>query len=181
MKPTLLQRHPSTSSSVPTPWVRVARAGEILRMTFRIPGDTSMVRLPSPNDALVKQSEDRRANRLWEQTCFECFVLPGGGCAYLEFNFSPSLEWAAYEFDNYRENMRDADVVCPAIIATAWSNRFELSAQVSLPETWNDQAWRVGLAAVIQEKSGNKSYWALAHPATKPDFHHPDSFVHELP
>jgi hypothetical protein len=33
---------------------------------------------------------------------------------------------------------------------------------------------------VIEETNGNKSYWALAHPAGKPDFHHADGFAYEL-
>jgi hypothetical protein len=27
-----------------------------------------------------------------------------------------------------------------------------------------DGGWRIGLAAVIEDTSGHKSYWALAHP-----------------
>ena len=40
--------------------------------------------------------------------------------------------------------------------------------------------WRLGLSAVIEDISGRKSYWALMHPAGKPDFHDADSFVHEF-
>jgi hypothetical protein len=36
-------------------------------------------------------------------------------------------------------------------------------------------AWRIGLAAVIEDTSGHKSYWALVHPPGKADFHHSDS------
>ena len=36
--------------------------------------------------------------------------------------------------------------------------------------------WR----AVIEDKARVLSYWALKHPAEKPDFHHADSFVVEL-
>jgi hypothetical protein len=43
-----------------------------------------------------------------------------------------------------------------------------------------DRAWRIGLAAVIEETSGRKSYWALAHPLGKADFHHSDSFALEF-
>ena len=32
---------------------------------------------------------------------------------------------------------------------------------------------RYGLTAVLEEAGGVKSYWALAHPAEKPDFHDP--------
>ena len=180
-KPVLLRKHPGTPATVPTPWVRFGRDGNILRVTFRIPGDTSMVQFPARIEQSVKQSERRRADRLWEHTCFECFVRRDGEAGYLEFNFSPSQEWAAYRLDDYREGMRNAEVECPAVVATAWRNRFELSAMLILPAEWRDGAWRLNLAAVIEEKDGTKSYWALAHPPGEPDFHHPDCFALELP
>jgi hypothetical protein len=30
---------------------------------------------------------------------------------------------------------------------------------------------------VIEDDQGRISYWALAHPASKPDFHHRDGFA----
>lgn len=36
---------------------------------------------------------------------------------------------------------------------------------------------KISLAAVIEEKDGIKSYWALAHPAGGPNFHHPACFT----
>jgi hypothetical protein len=33
---------------------------------------------------------------------------------------------------------------------------------------------------VIEDMTGEFSYWALAHPPGKPDFHHSDCFAHEL-
>ena len=41
--------------------------------------------------------------------------------------------------------------------------------------------WQVGLSAVIEAKDGSRSYWALAHPPGKPDFHHRDCFALRLP
>jgi hypothetical protein len=35
--------------------------------------------------------------------------------------------------------------------------------------------------AVIEEEGGALSYWALAHPADKPDFHDPACFTATLP
>ena len=41
---------------------------------------------------------------------------------------------------------------------------------------------QLGLSAVLEEKDGTKSYWALAHPpGDKPDFHDPDCFAAQLP
>jgi len=44
----------------------------------------------------------------------------------------------------------------------------------------SDGPWRLGLAAVIEEASGHKSYWALAHPPGNADLHHSDSFTLEF-
>jgi hypothetical protein len=39
----------------------------------------------------------------------------------------------------------------------------------------------MGISAILVERDGRKSYWALAHPPGEPDFHHPDCFALELP
>ena len=39
---------------------------------------------------------------------------------------------------------------------------------------------RLALAAVLEDQQGALSYWALAHPPGKPDFHHPVGFTLEL-
>ncbi len=60
------------------------------------------------------------------------------------------------------------------------------SSQYALTACLDDAAFGWGgrtlaaITAVIEEADGTKSYWALAHPAEKPDFHHPDGFVLEL-
>jgi hypothetical protein len=40
--------------------------------------------------------------------------------------------------------------------------------------------WELGLSAVLEENDGTKSYWALAHPGDKPDFHAPGCFAARL-
>ncbi len=149
-------------------------------MTFRIPGDTSEIALPATIKPDVKQNADLRADGLWERTCFEVFLRPSNGPSYVEFNFSPSGEWAAYSFDGYRRGMRNADVDTPAIVSTDWNNRFELSARIALPK-WARNQWAANFSAVIDGRDGTKSYWALAHPAGAPDFHDPSCFVARLP
>jgi hypothetical protein len=41
-------------------------------------------------------------------------------------------------------------------------------------------ARQLGVAAMIEETNGRRSYWALAHPPGKPDFHHADCFAHKF-
>lgn len=126
-----------------------------------------------------------RAQELWEHTCFEVFVRAPPSTAYYEFNFAPSRQWAAYRFSAYRREMSVADDVgAPRIEAQSRGELYELrvslelGALTSLP---SDAAWHLALSAVIEETSGRKSFWALAHPPGKPDFHHPDCFACELP
>ena len=47
-------------------------------------------------------------------------------------------------------------------------------------ELARQEKWQLGLSAVIEELNGHKSYWALAHPPGKPDFHHSDCFTYEF-
>ena len=124
-----------------------------------------------------------RTDELWRHTCFEAFVKTLSVDGYSEFNFAPSTQWAAYRFDAYRSGMRPAsDVNVPYIKVTSNRSGFELQVTLDgMADLPRDAPWRLGLSAVIEEASGAKSYWALAHPPGKPDFHHADCFVLEVP
>ncbi len=134
---------------------------------------------PATRFVLPQAAEHARKDELWRTTCFEAFLRPSGGEAYQEWNFAPSGEWAAYDFTGYREDMRNAEVGSPPYIRmednlTWWT----LGATIAVP---SGCAWHLGLSAILEEQDGTKSYWALAHPSDKPDFHHPDCFVAKLP
>ena len=122
-----------------------------------------------------------RTDELWRHTCFEVFVQASPGTAYYEFNFAPSTQWAAYRFDSYRSGMRAAaDISAPRVEVNTTPECYALRASLDLARFPRDGRWRLGLSAVIEETSGRKSYWALAHPPGKADFHHADCFTHEL-
>ena len=125
-----------------------------------------------------------RADQLWQHTCFEAFLRAASSAAYYEFNVAPSMQWAAYRFSAYRRGMSAAALMHPPRIeARSTNERYELRASMELeglPELPSSAPWRLGLSAVIEEAGGAKSYWALAHPPGKPDFHHGDSFVGDL-
>ena len=165
--------HPDTpSAAVDRIDVAVARpqpGGLALRYT--VAGRIAQVRLAPP-------SEPGRTDELWRTTCFEAFVEASPGAGYYEFNLSPSSKWAAYHFTDYREGMALAEVSPPAIITGANATHIDVDALVYLMA--NDEPWQLALTAVIEEASGAKSYWALKHPAGKPDFHHDDGFALEL-
>ena len=132
-------------------------------------------------DGLLLPAEQppTRADGLWKATCFELFVKPAQLDRYFEFNFSPSFQWAAYDFSGYRAGKRDRPTHDPEIWTSLTGDHFFLAVE-ALPELPATQL-KIGLSAVIEEADGTISYWALAHPPGDPDFHHPDCFTLELP
>jgi len=152
-------------------------ANGLLRLNLRLKADLSQLQVPPA-------AAPARADGLWRHTCFEAFIAAPGSPAYCELNFSPSGEWAAYAFTGYRTGMTPLHL--PAAPAARWhrdSTKLELEVALRPGELLPGAdaiPLRVGLCAVIEEQSGTISYWALWHPAGKPDFHHPDGFVLEL-
>jgi MOSC domain-containing protein YiiM len=76
------------------------------------------------------------------------------------------------------------ELSAPAVTIALDDNGLELNVSLALDRLTGlpaDKRWRLGLSAVIEETSGRKSCWALAHPPGKPDFHHSDCFVLWLP
>jgi hypothetical protein len=158
-----LSPHPDTpSAAIQALEVEVGRLDpDALSLTYRLRGDIARVRLASP-------AAPARTDALWRTTCFEAFLKPEGGEGYLELNFAPSSQWAAYVFTGYREGMAPLDVPAPSIVLTADADVLELVVTVrGLPPG----PCRLALSAVIEEAGGAKSYWALAHRAERADFH----------
>jgi len=135
----------------------------------------------APADRFVIRplSEPWRADELWQTTCFEAFLKAADEDRYREWNFAPTGNWAAYDFSGYREDMQKAEVDKAPYIRmednfTWWSVGATIAVEA-------DRIWQLGLSAVIEEKDGTKSYWALAHSdSDKPDFHSADCFTAKL-
>ena len=150
-----------------------------LAFTYALKGDLMRLRIPLPQPLL-------RANRLWQHTCFEAFVALKGKPEYHEFNFAPSGQWAAYSFQRYRKRTplgNDIPAPAPKITVRNLANGLDLDAIVrldSLPITQPGACLQLALSAVIEDKNGMLSYWALKHPPGKPDFHYRDAFALDL-
>ena len=69
----------------------------------------------------------------------------------------------------------------PAVQVDARPGRLALSVTLELSGLGSPAVeLRLALAAVLEDQQGALSYWALAHPPGKPDFHHPAGFTLEL-
>lgn len=145
-----------------------------LHLRWRLEAAMALVRLPAP----VVPSP---ADELWQHSCFEAFIRTAGAAGYCELNFAPSGAWAAYRFAGYRAGMQPLGLQTPP--KTRWQqsdSRLELAVTLPLPGLMPEvqgSSLRLGMAAVVEEATGAHSYWALRHPAGRPDFHHLDGFA----
>jgi hypothetical protein len=155
--------------------VKLARPSQDhLALAFRLEAQLEALRLPEPRAPL-------RTDGLWRHSCFEAFIGNAGGGDYWEYNFSPSGAWAAYHFTAYREGMAPLmKGAPPQVTQKIGGDTFELHVTLDLSWLARSSAGvglRLGLAAVLEDRAHGLTYWALKHPAGKPDFHHADSFV----
>jgi hypothetical protein len=137
-----------------------------LRLCWRVEGAQALVLPPAAGTD--------RADGLWQTTCFEVFVRADDGGAYVEWNLSPSGRWNAYDFAAYREGMAPK----PLPHGPKTSVRFDngdaaLVFEAALPLAGAlPPPCRLGISAMLEERGGIKSYWALAHATGgAPDFH----------
>ncbi|MGY6551846.1 MAG: hypothetical protein ACXIT4_08115 [Erythrobacter sp.] len=128
---------------------------------FRLDGRIGAIILPEAGPSV-------RTDNLWKTTCFEIFWQPLGGTFYREFNLSPSGRWAAYDFDGFREGMRDAPVDAIALSCSHSDTELVLKASIAADLPAPAQ---VALNAIVEHPDGAMQFWALAFGPGKPEFH----------
>ena len=155
------------------------KSGGKLELVYRLNGELEALLIP-------ELSNPSRADELWKHTCFEIFILKADAPGYVEFNFAPTGQWAAYSFRSRRSGMRNVVQVGEAPIGTMMFGRqFVLKAELDLSGVEGlppaDAPLRAAISTVIEAADGRKAYWAVQHPEGNPDFHAPEGFVIDLP
>jgi hypothetical protein len=129
------------------------------RATFIAHGDIARIAVPVV-------ATPGRFDNLWKTTCFEIF-WSHDGTSYREFNLSPSTRWACYDFDAYREGMRDAPAeVEISVEVTEDTLRLDAIIRSYLPVPAT-----VALNGIIEDADGVNRFWALAFRPGAPEFH----------
>ncbi len=149
----------------------------LLSLDYRLSGDIGDVVIPPPS------VNPQRRDELWKRTCFELFLAIPKLPQYWEFNFSPSGDWNLYRMDEYRRLgfREEASIQRLQVQAQKAAGGFVLNATVDLnPVLQPSDLVDAGIAAILQTKDGNETYWALTHPAPQADFHLRESFVLRL-
>jgi hypothetical protein len=145
-------------------------------LSFRIKDGLSFIDLGSstPNK--------ERVIKLWEKTCFE-FFLKNSADEYVEFNFSPCFEWNCFYFKKTGDPLAEWEKMNrPETQILLSIDHFflmvELKKELFPPGFFNQNTeLSVGITSVLKNKSGQLSYWALAHSDTRPNFHDFRSFI----
>ena len=184
-----LRPHPTTrpleagTDGVPT---RVSAVGMLLATMYATPDGMAVFEFKLEDTALdgvrvPLAAKPGPADELWKHTCFEVFIGIKGEPGYREFNFSPSGQWAAYEFRAERERNDDFRLAAaPQLRFEHDGNEAWLEARLpegTLPPAAPGTEFELGLAAVIERADGELEYWAVQHSPGAPDFHVRDTFV----
>jgi hypothetical protein len=156
-------------------------------LSSRVPTDMESLVLSDPSEPMMR----KRRDELWKSTCLEIFVGSSQGAGYLELNMAPSGDWNLYAFDQYRTAMRPAQNPHPPLVKmvrSASGDAIEFHGSLKkaadsqgknpcdIHELLSSPGLVMGATAVLEYKTGEREYWALAHAGEKPDFHLRESF-----
>ena len=160
---------------------------------FTLAGETALLRyvVGGPWHTLVlaaKSAKPAFTPNLWQITCFEFFLAREGGLDYLEFNFSPSGDYAWHLFDDYRHHtkcdpppsfaplvtLEEVDQGAAELVLCA---RFSMRTAAALLGGTTKDRFLINIAAVTLAKDGSLNHFALSHPAGRADFHRRECFI----
>ena len=153
---------------------RITRDRNLLTVHYSLSGKLEEIRFPEP------ARQPARRDELWLATCFEFFLAVPDQPEYYEFNLSASGDWNAFCMDAYRrvgfrheERIQDLQLRIKLI-----TNCFTLDGIVDISPLFHKETpIQAGITSVIQTSDGNETYWALAHPNPRADFHLRESFI----
>ncbi|MEI7664734.1 MAG: DOMON-like domain-containing protein [Synechococcaceae cyanobacterium ELA263] len=150
----------------------ISRRGQRLKIRYVLQGPLETVLIPPPAEP------PSRLDELWQTTCFELFLACCGCEPYWEFNLSPAGHWNIYRLQGYRRGLAAEPAYQQlALQVTSDPQELRLALELDLPPGLEaDQPLEAAITAVIQQRSGLVSYWALAHGGLEPDFHRRDGF-----
>ena len=140
---------------------------------FEITGAIDRLKIPPVSDAPQRKTE------LWETTCFEFFLGSLGQENYWEINLSPSGDWNVFQLDGYRKNLREEQAIetLPFGVKRQGDRMtIEVTLDIQKLGLCRD-AIELSMTSVLEERTGDISYWAIAHTGAITDFHLRNSFV----
>jgi len=154
----------------------ITRRSNTLHIRYALLGHLADLVIPAP------AAVPARRYALWDETCFEFFLGAKGSPRYWEFNLSPAGDWNVYRFAAYRQGM-DAETAFTLLPFSVQreSELLALGLELHLDAIVGaDQALEAAVSAVIKQRDGGVTYWALTHRGPQADFHRRDTFIMTL-
>jgi len=184
-----LLRHPTDPPSF-APFhlessIQLQKELDRLKVSFRITGPISELLWPKERTS----NELERGHQLWQHTCFELFVSSSQSPAYCEWNFSSTKQWDHFHFDSYRQTSNSQQIVnaIQKIDFKKTANSALIDVEIDLLKIptlakilSNGETIFVSTTVVLENKKSEKSYWALSHQDSQPDFHNKNSFIAKI-
>ena len=119
----------------------------------------------------------KRADNLWEKSCFELFIANRISNAYWEINISSTGEWNLYQFDAYKQGMREIELTTQPLIQTQQDqDSFTISFELDIAELNLSDSLNINLATILLTKENSRTFWTI-NPVEKPDFHNQNGFI----
>lgn len=152
------------------------RLDQRLTLTFELTGPLSDLSLSTSKPTPSRQHD------LWEHTCFEMFLSEPTSPVYWEVNLSPIGDWNIYRFSSYRTGMvEEKRIQNLTSQREQHPNHFWLSCPLPLNTLALDsKGLEINVTAVLENRMGDLSYWAITHANHQPDFHHRQSFTVQI-
>jgi len=158
---------------------RVAFLENQIEITYLVTGDISSIVIEECNET------PQRLVGLWNKTCFEFFLRSGHFKEYMEFNFSTSLNWNCFNFNEETKDLTEWNIVnTPKVRIVKTESSIEMKViieRVNLALSHQDfkkSEFSTTAILLIEDDIGRvkETYWAITHCDLKPNFHHPDSY-----
>lgn len=150
--------------------VKVDRRGNFWALKYEMTGAIESILMAEPE-------VPTRRTWLWETTCFEYFFGVPGQDLYWEVNLSTAGHWNIFRLDNYRSGFRE-EISIETLDVLIDRSGFSLETELDLSLLGlEDSEIELSVTAVIEDKLGAMSYWAVCHGGIEADFHLRNSFV----
>ncbi|CAG35354.1 DOMON-like domain-containing protein [Desulfotalea psychrophila] len=150
----------------------IYRQQNSISIWFQLRGDLAQIKMG-------KGGQQGRCHDLWRKTCFEVFIARPESPAYWELNVSPMGEWNIYSFSECRRGMQE-EVGIEQVSVTTYQTEdsFTLHCNLCLDKIlFPNYPLQIAACAVLQDREGLCSYWALEHGEGPPDFHNRKKFL----
>lgn len=136
--------------------------------------DADQVLMDSLTARTFGASDFKRANKLWQSTCFEAFWGTPFAKKYYEMNVTADGRWNVYVFTDYRKpNPPEPTSDFRLHSLTVTNERLDAEFKTAI----RPKVVEAALCAVLRTQNNENYYYSAKHTGSKPDFHLREGFT----